>query len=516
MRDFYRLSPDEQRRRSLKSLFKYIREYIFPYHPFLRKRYLELGLKPGDIRGYDDFLKLPVVTKADYRPDPRAFILQPKFPGREDKIPYDTERIHVKHLLRYIYQALFNKPKDYAHLFRKMPFFQGKVGRRAAWEWMPIHFHASAGTTGDPTPATYTYHDFLYVLPELASSIFTEPDNPDPNRPRVEWDSKNFNVFPGTPHLAFFQAVISKFLTGMASFDSCGGKVIPTEEQIRIFSQQEFDSISAVPSYMTYWLRTAVEMLKRGEIKPLHHLKGVFMGGEPVSPTLKQYFKDRGRELGVHPGFRVIGSFGMTEVKWAFMECEEDSGIHLNPKFYFWELLDPETRMPVGEGKPGVLVFSHIGWRGTVFIRYWTGDLVRGGIRWEKCRFCDRTAPLLFGSICRAVKDFTKIKGTRVNLLDLISAVRDTEGVSSFRIILDKEVPGDEFSRDVILVRVVLRQGETREVVEKRIKDHVKAVTEVTPDKVVFEVDEKALEGELFQKTGIKAEYLVDKRPTHI
>jgi hypothetical protein len=58
MQDFYRLSPDEQRRRGLRALLKYIREYIFSYHPFLRKRYLELGLKPGDIRGYDDFLKV--------------------------------------------------------------------------------------------------------------------------------------------------------------------------------------------------------------------------------------------------------------------------------------------------------------------------------------------------------------------------------------------------------------------------------------------------------------------------
>jgi phenylacetate-coenzyme A ligase PaaK-like adenylate-forming protein len=207
---------------------------------------------------------------------------------------------------------------------------------------------------------------------------------------------------------------------------------------------------------------------------------------------------------------------GMTESKWAFMECDEETGIHLNPKFYLWEMLDPETRKPVPEGEPGVLTFSHIGWRGTAFIRYYTGDLIRGGMRWDKCPKCGYTYPRITGPIQRAVKDFTKIKGTRVSLSDLIATVRDMPGVSSFQVVIDKEIPGDQFSRDVLKLRITPQPDAKKEALERRLKEKVKGVTEVTPDQIIWEDDEKKLEADLFERTGIKADYIVDKRPVHI
>lgn len=45
---------------------------------------------------------------------------------------------------------------------------------------------------------------------------------------------------------------------------------------------------------------------------------------------------------------------------------------------------------------------------------------------------------------------------------------------------------------------------------------HVKGVTEVTPDEILIEHDREKLEGELFERTGIKAEYVVENRPVHL
>ena len=40
--------------------------------------------------------------------------------------------------------------------------------------------------------------------------------------------------------------------------------------------------------------------------------------------------------------------------------------------------------------------------------------------------------------------------------------------------------------------------------------------TEVTPDEVRIEPDRQKLELELFERTGIKAEYVVENRPVHL
>jgi phenylacetate-CoA ligase len=196
------------------------------------------------------------------------------------------------------------------------------------------------------------------------------------------------------------------------------------------------------------------------------------------------------------------------------MECNENSGIHLSPKHYFWEVLHPETRKPVGPGEPGVLVFSHIGWRGTSFIRYWTGDLVQGGHHHEKCPKCGFTFFRIHSPIARVDKDFTKVKGMQIALQELITLIRDTKGVRNCQVILDKEDKSD-FGRDLFFIRILPEDGVNWEKLEATIKTDVKAATEVTPDQIIFEKDSVVFEAELFSRTGIKAEYIVERRGLH-
>lgn len=515
-RNFYRLPPERQRAVSLRNVIRFVQRYVYPYHPYLRKKYREAGIDVGKLGTYEDFARLPVTSKHDYRKDPRAFILQPKFPTREELVPYDTERIRTGEILRYAWQALTNRPADYARLFRKMSFGKGHIGRRAAQEWMPIHFHASAGSSGDPTPAVYTHYDFTHNAPELASMIFLQPDVLEPGKPTIEWNSTSISLFPGVPHLAFFQTVFVKLVAGVSCFDTCGGNVVPTERSIQLCAEGQFEGISSVPSYLVYWMRRAVEMRKQGKIPPLASLKCVVVGAEPVSDRLREYIKELARELGAHPRFAIVEAYGMTEMKWGFTECDEGSKVHLNPKFWFWEVLDKETLQPVGEGKEGLLVFSHIDWRGTVFVRYNTGDLVKGGIVHDRCSFCGYTFVRLIGPIARAQKDFTKLKGTRVALQELVGTVRDTPGVRNFQAILDKEVPGDEFSRDVLRLRIVALDGTDRTSLTDTLRRRIKDSVEVTPDDITFESDAEKFERELFARTGVKADYVVEKRPVHL
>ncbi|MBU4240426.1 MAG: AMP-binding protein [Actinobacteria bacterium] len=509
MGNFYLLSAEEQREASFRRLVNYIRDVIYPYHPYYRKLFDEKGIDQSKIRKPEDLARIPLTYKVDYREDPISFILQPTFPGQEAR--YDTARIGGKFVAKYFLQSIFNYPRDYAAQYRanfKEPFRYLKIGRRAALEWMPIHFHASAGSTGDPTPATYTYRDLHLNVKETASAIYCGRE--------VKWNLRGFNIFPGAPHLAFFQVIMGKWLGGCSGFDTFGGSVISTDRQIQLFSEGGFDSIIAIPSYLVYWLRRAVEMVKAGEVEPLSSLFIALTAAEPLTDSLRRHIKELVLAAGGREDFHLVQGYGMTEMKIAFYECTDRSQIHLNPKYFYWEVVDPETGEHVPEGEPGVLVFSHIDWRGTSFLRYYTGDLIAGGVRWERCGNCGLTYPIMYPPIMRAKKDFTKLKGTRVALLDLVTSVRDTPGVYQFQVTLDKEVEGDEFSRDRLVVRLAIDDGYQAQSVVSEVKTNVKKVTEVTPDEIVIEHDREKLELDLFERTGIKADYVIENRPVHL
>ena len=509
MANFYLKSADDQKDASFRRLSNYIRDVLYPYHPYYRKLFLENGIKPSDIRTPADLSKIPVTYKDDYRPDPVSFIVQPKLPGRDAL--YDTAGIAPKFLAKYAAQSVFNYPRDYADLYRtnfKEGFAYRKIGRRVALEWNPIHFHASAGSTGDPTPAVYTYRDLHGPIKEAASAFWAGRD--------VKWDLRALNIFPGAPHLAFFQVIMGKWLGGSSGFDTFGGNVVPTERQIQLFREGGFGALIAIPSYLVYWLRRAVEMVESGQVEPLDKLFIALCAAEPLTDSLRRYIKDLVVKAGGREDFRLVQGYGMTEMKIAFYECHEGSNIHLNPKYFYWEVLDPKTNEPVPEGEPGVLTFSHIDWRGTTFLRYYTGDLIAGGVKWERCEHCGMTYPIMYPPIMRAKKDFTKLKGTRVSLMELVSAVRDTQGVYQFQAILDKEVSGDEFSRDRLIIRLAIQDGHSSETVVAEVRKNVKGVTEVTPDEVIIEQDREKMELELFERTGIKAEYVVENRPVHL
>jgi phenylacetate-CoA ligase len=509
MSNFYRLSASEQRKQSFKKLRTYVQDIVYPYHPAFRRACIKAGVDPLKIRTYEDFQRLPIMTKQEYRNEPLAYILQPTFPGKTPL--YETTKIGKKYLLKYAAQSLANWPKVQTELFRTTTFKE-KMQQRACREWFPIHTHASSGSTGEPTPSVYTHWDLDKILPELAYFVTIRGDKFDASEPRMSFDQRRMSLFPGAPHLAFFQAVISKMAVGANVFDTFGGKVIPTDRQIEIFSKGKFNTVGSIPSYLVYWLRRAIEMMEAGKIEPFGAgFVCAVLGAEPVSPSLRQHIHELAAKLGAHPKFKIMETYGSTELKWAGTECDEGSGIHLNPKYYFWEVLHPETKQPVATGEPGVLVFSHIGWRGTAFIRYWTGDLVMGGHAHETCKHCGYSFFRINSPIARADKDFTKIKGQQVALQELVTMIRDTEGVRNCQVILEKEGQS-EFGRDLFLLRILPEKGVDRVILEQAIKYGVKAATEITPDQITFEDNSEKFEMELFARTGIKADYVIERR----
>ncbi len=118
--NFYDLDPEVQQRQAFARLTRYLRDYVQPYHPYLRKRYREAGIALGDIRTLEDFRRLPILEKDDLRNDPQSFVLRPKAPGGP---PFpegmETDPLPRTTLARYAAQALLNRPPDHSFLVRK-------------------------------------------------------------------------------------------------------------------------------------------------------------------------------------------------------------------------------------------------------------------------------------------------------------------------------------------------------------------------------------------------------------
>src|SRR5688500_6106448 len=127
--NFYELDPDEQRRRSLARLFRYLRRYVGPYHPFLRRRYRELGVHVSRLKTLDDLRRLPLITKADLRENPQAFVMRPAFPVVPQLEGFATCPPTKGMLLKYAWQGLLNRPFDHTQQFRR-PALRDCIRRR--------------------------------------------------------------------------------------------------------------------------------------------------------------------------------------------------------------------------------------------------------------------------------------------------------------------------------------------------------------------------------------------------
>lgn len=508
---FYDLDPPAQQRRSFARLSAYLRDYVGPYHPYLRAFYREAGVSAATVDSLEAFRRLPLLERRHLQGDPQRFILQPRAPGSPaGDNAAETEPLGRRRLLGYALQALLNRPRDPAVLVRRTGLAD-RIRRRALLEWQPIHFHVSSGSSGEPVPVSFSAFDLRQVVGEMAA-LAIHHKHPRPEYLPFDWSERKLVLLPGAPHIAFYAAVLTKVLAGSPSFETFGGAVIPTDRQIAMFVRGGFQSVVAIPSYLVHWLRRAMALRQEGRVGPLRTLRRVVLGAEPVSEALREHIRALAIEAGAEPRLRILQSAGMTEMKWTFFECAERSGIHLNPRYYYWELLHPDTREPVGPGEPGVLVFTHVGWRGTVLVRYWTGDLVKGGMVWTRCEHCGYTFPRLFPPICRADQDFTKIKGTRVDLQLLVEVVRDTPGVRSFQIVLASEDPDAAFSRDLLVLHVATDPACAPDALERALCERVKGFTEVSPDRIVFEADAEALERRLFANRAMKAEFVVERR----
>ena len=252
-----------------------------------------------------------------------------------------------------------------------------------------VRIHASSGTTGKQTVVGYTAKD-IEVWAECAARSIAAVGG---TREDIVHVSYGYGLFTGGLGLHYG----AEYLGATALPVSTGN----TKRQIQLF--QDFGStiLCCTPSYAMYLGETMREMgISPDSIK----LRAGIFGAEPWSLEMKKHIE-------ALLGIRAYDIYGLSEIAGpgVAFDCGEGM-LHINEDYFYPEVIDPETLLPVPDGTEGELVFTCIGKEALPLIRYRTRDLCY--ITHEKCS-CGRTTVRMSKPLGRS-DDMLIIRGINV------------------------------------------------------------------------------------------------------
>lgn len=474
--DWNATPPEVWQHWQLTQLRDYLHHRVIPFSAHYRRVFEEQGIHPSDIKSLDDWGHVPMTSKKDLA-TPRDFVLVP------DEL-----------VLR----------RDPATWLDALMHGRAAAKEHAEAEFRPILLTSTTGRSSDPVPFLYTKHD-LRNLDISGSRLMLAG--------RSQRDFKHINLFPYAPHLAFWLAHHAGLGFGTFMLSTGGGKTLGTDGNIKLIDKIQPDILIGMPTFIYHVLREAYET---GRQWP--NLKRLVLGGEKVADGLRARLRDLATGLG-SPDARVMATYGFTEAKMAFPECvgesHDASGYHLSPDLGIIELIDPVTGELVPDGHPGEIVFTPLNARGTVVLRYRTGDIAEGGLTWEKCPNCGRTCPRLIGPISRVseVRELhvDKLKGTLVNFNLLEHLLDDQKGIAAWQIELRKR-HDDPLETDEVHLHLTAEPGVRESELELAVSRRFHEATEITPNGLHFH-SLSEMRDQLGVGRLLKEEKLVDHRP---
>lgn len=480
--DWNNSPPEVWQRWQLNRLRDYLSQRVIPFSAHYRRLFDEHGVHPHDIRSLEDWRRVPFSSKKDLavpRDQQRELVLTPDEAAlRREPSMWMTALLHGK----------------------------AAAKEKAEAEFRPLLLTSTTGRSADPVPFLYTKHDLKNLDITGARLMYAG---------RSQRDFRHVNLFPYAPHLAFWQAHHAGLGFGTFMLSTGGGKTLGTEGNLNLIDKIQPDILIGMPTFIYHVMLEAQSL---GRHWP--NLKRLVLGGEKVAEGLRARLRELSAALG-SPGVHVMATYGFTEAKMAFPECVGEDpeanapGYHLSPDLGLVEIIDPKTGEPVSEGCPGEIVFTPLDSRGTVVLRYRTGDIAEGGLSWTKCPNCGRTCPRLLGPISRVSEvrelHLDKLKGTLVNFNLLEHLLDDQKGIAAWQIELRKR-HNDPHDTDEVHLHLTAESGVREADLKLAVSRRFHEATEITPNALHFhtlaELREQLGVGRL-----IKEEKLVDHRP---
>ncbi|MBR3013056.1 MAG: phenylacetate--CoA ligase [Bacteroidales bacterium] len=367
--------PREQMRELQGKRLHKVVDYVYHNVPFYRHKMQEMDLSPNDITSIDDIVKLPFTTKQDLR----------------DNYPTGLQAAPMSEIIR---------------------------------------FHASSGTTGNPTIVGYTRKD-VSVWSECMARCLTA------------YGVTRDDVFS----VAYGYGLFTGGLGVHYGVERMGAAVLPTstgntEKHVRLLRDLGVTGIACTPSYALYLAET---MEKMGVTPDMIKLKVGAFGAEPWTESMRQEIE---RRLGLK-GYNL---YGLSEIMGPCVsyECECQNGSHICEDHYFPEIVDPNTLEELPHGQVGELVFTTLTKEGMPLLRYRTRDL--SSLMEGECE-CGRTS-VRMGRIVGRSDDMLIIRGINVFPSQVESVILGMpECAPRFLLIVDRVN-----NLDTLTVQVEVRQ----------------------------------------------------------
>lgn len=361
---------------------------------------------------------------------------------------------------------------------------------RLYYEYKPVHVHFTTGRTSNSVPVLYTAYDLERLKEAGKRMIDTFGINPN---------EILINCFPYAPHLAFWQVVYAANAVNMMALHTGGGKILGTEKIIASIEGMKATIMAVMPGYGYHLLK------KASGTANLNSLKYILFGGERVPKGLKEKIK----QLAKNKELKVLSTYAFTEGKVAWPQCSENSGYHLYPDMEYIEIVD-EHGEQVGENEKGEIVYTSLDFRGSIFLRYKTGDL--GKIQYGKC-VCGKTIPRISADIERKseIKEFslTKIKGSLVNLNTFFDILMGNKNVDEWQVQIQKR-NNDPYEIDELILFISPKKNVDFFKLEKQLQEIISSEMEISPE--IIKKDHKEILEMLGMETQLKEKRIVDRR----
>ena len=228
--------------------------------------------------------------------------------------------------------------------------------------------HASSGTTGKPTVVGYSADDLSVWAQLMARTLHCAGARPG-----------------DVIHNAYGYGLFTCWLGAHYGAERLGAVVVPasggsTERQISLINDFKARVLCATPSYALAIAEVAEQLgvdLRQSSLRV-----GLF-GAEPWSEAMR-------KEIEARLGVRAIDTYGLSEVMGpgVAVECEQQDGLHGWEDHFLFEVIDPETGVPLPQGQAGELVITTLTKQALPMLRYRTRDITR--VTTARCD-CGRT-----------------------------------------------------------------------------------------------------------------------------
>jgi len=460
------LDPATVKKRQGAMLHRFLKNQVLKYSPFYKDLFKRAGISADDIKSLADLRKIPFTGKEDIAPTvefpdkPRQLVLQP-----------DPET----------YASTIGPGKKLGLLWEKIK--SGRDMRELVLdEYLPTFFIATTGRTANPTPFLYSTRDNS-LFKEAARRLF---------RISGMIRDKDFviNVFPYAPHLAFWIVYQCGIESGLPMFHTGGGKIYGTDRIIPSIEKLKATVLVGIPGYIYHLTRLAAE-----RNADFSNLRLVVLGAERVTKGYKQRLFELLTSLGADNPM-ILSTYGFTEARCAWLECpvenslEDSTGYHLYPDLHIFEIIDPVSLEPVGEGESGEIVITSLDWRGSVVLRYRTGDFSRGGITWQKCPACQRSVPRLSTDITRlsdrSELRLSKVKGTLVDFNEFFPIMSDQAEIVEWQVEITKR-NNDPHELDEIHLYLSVKDDADHDALSERLRALVRNSMELAVEEIHFQ-----------------------------